>query len=1104
MGLLSNIGGWLGGLVGGKKPQPTPQPKPTPNYNLSNFIAQHLRQIPHAGVTQAIHVLQAPATDPGTRWIPGAINAAAGDVSHLAKVATYPIKVKQYQAAAAKGQLTQQQLSDLINQAGNEAGFGINDSPIRVLRKTAGAVAGPTATILTAGAGGLAKNAVLGKTPLLGRVLKAAAGGAGVGAGFGAVQLANEGGHITPGLAARDIGGGLAMGAGAGAAGPLAGTAIKGLAKGLDSLAARKAARKLSTKVPTLKPVRAAAKTAKTAGLSEDALMAHAEDPNLPPNMAKLPEYNLNKESWWRKAVMPTVDIIKRQGKAGQKLGALADEQVSAHKVYQADLARQAPTIFKLGREERANFGDVVEGKAKAVSQNQKQAVKEWKVLSPQIRDRGMAAGLEIGDRGPKYFPHMIDFDKLSKRNNFNVAVNHLVKTGQAKTPEEAVALLRQAQDIARTRPQGNLEASRLVDLPFYDKSTNAIGRYIHGASSRITQVEHFGFKDAKALRLITRIAREGGDDAAAREAFDVLAGAKKYNPTAVKVSNGLRKFNTLTKLGTAGISNAGQSVNTGTVAGYHRVLKASIDALGAEGKKFVQKSGVVADSVINDLANQQGAGGWVGKIGAPGFGTVEKANRTVAALAGRHWANDLAKKGGAKELKILTEKLGVTGNIGKELTEGQQIQAAHKLVEITQFNTGAKDLPGWANSPAGKLVAQFRTFPYKQGNFLLKEVLKPASQGNIVPLARFLAALPVGYGIYETKNILRNRPDDQSVARRVFESFQALGGAGVAGSIVQGVMPRFGKYLPPGVYASQVAGTFGGPTVSTAGRIADAIGSAATGNFTPAGRVALGTVPVIGGTLSNTILPYAGVGNRTSTAAAASSAPTPTPSTSGSGGALLTGDNTSPEYKQAQKDAKAQKAADLKSGKRLGGTEELDKAQQRIDTAEKNLPAGISQASRDILVHYAKLNDNGRAAFESDPRNKYLLETAKYEQDKKAGKLSTLEDFSRTQALGKLEVTSRYPKEAQTLYGMSKANRAAFLGAHPEYTSFMDAAAAMDAELAAKGWISKAKLSTGGGRSSASSRKYATLQGKIRNHPGKLSGTTLKGYKVKRVKIKP
>jgi hypothetical protein len=189
-----------------------------------------------------------------------------GDVNHLAKVISYPINTAQYQDMARKGQITQEQAAQLINQAGDEAGFNIQDKGGTVLRKSAGAVAMPTATILTAGTYGPAaaglKGLQLGKAlpsvaagmkglSLAQQTIKGAKTVAPIGAGFGAIQTLGQKDPITAQDAALNIGGGALGGALLGGATPLgvaAGKAgLKAATQGIETLA--KNATKLNGKL---------------------------------------------------------------------------------------------------------------------------------------------------------------------------------------------------------------------------------------------------------------------------------------------------------------------------------------------------------------------------------------------------------------------------------------------------------------------------------------------------------------------------------------------------------------------------------------------------------------------------------------------------------------------------------------------------------------------------------------------------------------------------------------------------------------------------------------------------------------------------------------
>lgn len=609
----------------------------------------------------------------------------------------------------------------------------------------------------------------------------------------------------------------------------------------------------------------------------------------------KLPEYNTKKVSNLDKAFRSTRSIIERQGASGKQLADMLQGARDTQEIYLGQLQKQMPTLADIARgknlqwtnKDFENFVDSTQGLAKPSSPRIAQAVAEWKATHPGIRNRAVGAGLDVGDLGENYYPHFIDYDRIFKdKNNYNAAINHLVDSGQAKSPEEAIQLLSYARDVSRNREFGNLEASRVVDLPFYDKTPNSLLSYLSGSTKRIAQAETFGAKDEKSLDLIKRIGEEGGDTEAAKNAYDIAVGARKYNPTSSKISKGIRQYVTTTRLGLGALTNVSQNVNTGVVTGVMNTAKAALKQLDPKTRSFVGDTGVIADAVLNDIRTQAGfssfgeklAGKVVNKITAPGFASVEKFNRSLAATAGRDYGLRLAQKGKDSTLR----KLGVTGDIkNKTLTPEQQVQVARKVVEKTQFKVDAQDLPGWADSPGGKLVAQFRTFSYSQGKFVSNEILKPLARGNILPATRFLAALPIGYALYETKRKISGRPEEENKTKIGSQAVQNIGGLGIVMDIYQSLNPLGSKYLPPDRRTSMAVSAFGGPAVGVAtqgiGAASEAIqrkntptdesrleGKVVAGknddtytDLTSASRFGLQQVPIVGTPIKNRLLPY-------------------------------------------------------------------------------------------------------------------------------------------------------------------------------------------------------------------------------------------------------
>lgn len=591
-----------------------------------------------------------------------------------------------------------------------------------------------------------------------------------------------------------------------------------------------------------------------------------------------LPLYETKKVSTADKVFRSTRSIIERQGESGKQLAGLLQKSRDTEELFQADVLNRLKTVRSLKGKEYENFVDATQGLAKPESAKVQQAIKEWKAVHPEMRQRAVDAGLDVGDLGETYYPHFVDYEKVFKdKNTYNQALNHLVKTGQAKNVEDAIQLLGYARDVSRNRKFGNLEASRLVDIPFYDKTKNSLVSYIQGTSKRIAQTETFGAKDEVALKYIADAGKQGYDTEAMKNAYDVAVGAKQYNPNTKAFSNKMRQYNSTTRLGQGALTNMTQNANTGIVTGHLRTMGAMLKQLDPKTRKFVESTGTISDGVINDLREGAGFTGKVlSKITAPGFSQVEKFNRSVAATAGRDYAQSLARKGDVATL----QKLGVTGKIGKELTEAQQIQAARKIVEKTQFKVDPQDLPGWVDSPGGKLVAQFRTFSYSQSKFFSNEILKPASKGNLMPLARLLAVIPAGYAMAEVKRVLNNRPEEDNKARKGIEAFGNVGGAGLAVDMFRSMVPLNNKYLPADRRVSMAVGTFGGPTAGAAAELVGAVSEVAQrknvpekglesnkvaianngesySDATQLARLGLRQIPIVGTRLQNTLVPY-------------------------------------------------------------------------------------------------------------------------------------------------------------------------------------------------------------------------------------------------------
>lgn len=580
---------------------------------------------------------------------------------------------------------------------------------------------------------------------------------------------------------------------------------------------------------------------------------------------AKLPTGLAKGPNMLQKTFTSVRGELSRLGTGGKEAAQRLQNMRATAETGQAGFFKAVPTVTKLGRKEFPQFVDSLDalsrGETPAMSPKISQAVNEWTQAIPKIRQTAQQVGVDVGDLGQNYFPRQYS-ELLKSRDGFNSAVNHLVQTGQA--PDAATAI-QQLQFMKRefSKPFGNLEHARNFDMPGYDKSQKALVNYVKGAYERIAKAEQFGPKGEVGNQLVVRMAQEGYDGSRATRNLKIGLGEMEYNPTSEAVSGKVRQVNGLMRLGTAAISNSTQSLNTATVSGLWNTAKSAIKILNPEERQLIKDSGVVLDSVLKQVREQATmTKGLSSHVAAPLFGTVEKFNRLVAGEAGKNWATKLAAKGDAKSLAILREKLGVQGKIGKTLTREQEIQATRGLVERTQFKVDPQDLPGWVDSPQGKLVAQFRNFGYKQTGFIFNDVLKEATKGNLKPLLRFIAVgVPAGFAAGSVKGAVKGQafqtlkgPEDQdaSLAQTIGQSLQQVGGFGLPGDAKFLFDKRKSERLP-----QYVAGTVAGPTAGTAVETVINTAKANAGKPQELGRQGLKAIPVVGPKISNTILPY-------------------------------------------------------------------------------------------------------------------------------------------------------------------------------------------------------------------------------------------------------
>ena len=570
-------------------------------------------------------------------------------------------------------------------------------------------------------------------------------------------------------------------------------------------------------------------------------------------------------------------NVIESMGQYGKGLGGLLRKQRNVSLEMAGKWTANLPTAHTLKGKDFENFVDVAEGNAVARTPRIQQAVDEWRAVRLEVYNAAQAAGIPMGYLDD-YFPHVFD-PKMFKGDNWVNAVNHLRTTGQAATIAEAEQMLRSAQKVFRERVYGNLQRSRTIDLPGYEKTPRALFGYIEHAADKIAQVQVMGEKDKIALRLITKLGAEGYDADAAKHLFDIAIQAQPYGDLLAKAANAIRSYNVITKMGVSVISNAGQPVNIVTVAGALRTIKHILGAMfSSRAADEALRAGTILDGTLMKLREGAGWTGTMAKVSAPAFNIIERFNRILASEVGIDYAQSLVRKAmqndqyARQELtKMGLDPQAIVGR-GGTLTHADRVRAAQDLTERTQFYVDPQDLPGWASSPVGKILMQFRTFSYNQTAFIGREILGPAIHGNVWPLTRLLLfGLPVGAIGLETTNFLRNRISEEDPTKRIIQYYQKVGGLGILGDLIVGLNPMDSSYLEPARYAIKTLGALGGPTSSTIIEGLETVPGAfninksGERNLDPLKRFGWKQLPVVGPTLMNTFVPYKTRGSRTS-----------------------------------------------------------------------------------------------------------------------------------------------------------------------------------------------------------------------------------------------
>lgn len=560
------------------------------------------------------------------------------------------------------------------------------------------------------------------------------------------------------------------------------------------------------------------------------------EDFSYPESTTKLEKSQPEKLGTFRKWFTGGETILRKQGSGGHKLASTILKQRTEEDLLRGKYFKEIDDSFKnLSKKEIENVTDVLEGKAKSLNLKVSRTAKRMQDMLDEIGTRAEKDKFEIRiptkeghksipfSKRENYYPRKYDIDELTKGKKREEALDHMVKTGQARNKAEAEKVLDNFIYSNTQRRAGNLEYARTLDLPGYDKNAkDVLKSYVQAISRRFTESQYFGKKDEIAAKFIDEIAESGGDYREAQRIFEyTVDGAPKS-----KVVSAIKQFQMLTKLSLSAITNATQSVNTMTKAGVFQTTKDIFESFTKEGKDIAELSGIYDDFVyVRESGIKPGK---ILKAVMYPFKKVENFNRRVAAISGKRTAEKLINtlrldKNNAFALRQL-ESLGIEpekifrGNI----TENDLLTAANKMVEKTQFRVDPIDVPPSWKTPIGGLITQFKSFSFMQTKFVRDEILREAKNGNFAPFMRFVVLAPAAsYGAYTVRNYITGRKEkepEKAMDIRTLDRFLKAVGTLPTEWVSQAKFlydSYKNKYVTPLKMVGRTLGTVFGPTAS-------------------------------------------------------------------------------------------------------------------------------------------------------------------------------------------------------------------------------------------------------------------------------------------------
>jgi len=466
------------------------------------------------------------------------------------------------------------------------------------------------------------------------------------------------------------------------------------------------------------------------------------------------------------RSFIPITSVLNRMGGTAKMLSGLMNETTDRATMLAANDLEGLTILRKLSTVERRNVAHVLHGDDVPMNDKVVEVAATIRMLLDDIAANASDVGLRVYSPRTNtarafvprknYFP--LEYSEKTIRKYMlpgperEAALKRIMASEQGINRAQAEAILNRylRPEMSEFR-YGHLQIQRELALPGWEEDPlKVLPQYFLRARKRIEIARTFGAADEAAHKMIRAISKEGRDAKFAADAYKSFADKQPKELTGL--AKLARNINIMSLLTTAGIVQPAQLSNIAALTGYKNFMQGTAAFLSRNKvtQEWVARTGAYMQEIVQDVvpfAERSVTSGYLNLIGLL---PLDKANRVIAALAGRFYADDLAVKlvSGVegKQLQNIERKLLRIGlnpeeirAAGGVLTSEQRSRAAQSVAHITQFRGSNIDLPFNKNTTAGQFLYLFRTYAIQQSRFVHSLVDNAFRHGDWGPMMRFM-----------------------------------------------------------------------------------------------------------------------------------------------------------------------------------------------------------------------------------------------------------------------------------------------------------------------------------------------------------------------------